>query len=537
MVDDAAKPPQPTSASDLPAESVPTQEPVETNPPAKATAKVVSLVDAAASRGASQPTSSTMSGASASDAGAGEAPSGDTGKPAKKAEKTVDWSKVNHLGENFTLIYPTDTVWDASMRKIVKIGNLGHAFGSDVVRLWKASETRKMVQDHEVVFDPTRKCPEHFVNLFDGIAMQPAKGDVTPIIELIRYLTSRASDDYQEADDVMHWLLQWLAYPLQHVGFKLRTSIVMHGDEGAGKNFLFDLVASIYGKYGCLVGQDELEDKFNDWRSCKLFVVGDEVSSRQELVHNKNRLKALITSSTVQINPKNLPRREEANHMNVVFLSNEITPLALDNSDRRYLVIYTPRAKDFAFYSRLGKWRDSGGIEAFYEFLLTYPLDGFDPFAPAPQTAAKRDLIDINRKSPELFWLAWKDSEIDLPYESCSCSQAYRAYTKWCQRTGDRFPFKQNLFTRNLLRISEGEGMPLREKVMGLREKDSLEKARSTRMLLTMPDQPPAQAMAQGTTAGQWALWCYDAFEKALNKYIYGGIPSTPADGSTGDQE
>ena len=59
--------------------------------------------------------------------------------------------------------------------------------------------------------------------------------------------------------------------------------------------------------------------------------------------NNKNWLKALITSTTVQINPKNLPRREERNHINIVFLSNEPQPLALDNSDRRYLVIYTPQ--------------------------------------------------------------------------------------------------------------------------------------------------------------------------------------------------
>ena len=106
MVDEAATPPQPTSASDLPAESVPTQEPVETNPPAKATAKVVNLADAAASKVASQPSA----GASAPDAGAGEATSGGASKPAKKAEKEMDWGKLNHLVENFTLIYPTDTI-------------------------------------------------------------------------------------------------------------------------------------------------------------------------------------------------------------------------------------------------------------------------------------------------------------------------------------------------------------------------------------------------------------------------------------------
>ena len=244
-------------------------------------------------------------------------------------------------------------------------------------------------------------------------------------------------------------------------------------------------------------------------------------------MHNKNRLKALITSATVQINPKNLPRREEANHMNVVFLSNEITPLALDNSDRRYLVIYTPRAKPFEFYRRLGQWRDSGGLEAFYAYLLAYPLDGFDPFAPAPITAAKRDLIDINRKSPELFWLAWSKGEIDLPYHPCSLSQAYRGYLKWCQRTRDRFPFNQNMITRTLLRIAETCDMPLREKVMAPR--NALGVKKSERMLLMVD--PPEQDQ------GVWAGECRDSFETALRSYMGEGFPRPPGSGSTGDEE
>lgn len=495
MVDETGNPPQPPMLSLVPAEAAP----------------------------------ASLSGANATGEGAGGngvvAP---VAKAEKKPEKTIDWGAYNSLIANFGLIYGTDTVWDGSERIIMKLANMAHAHGADLVKMWKGSPDRRTVRQQDVVFDPTGKAdPVKCINLFDGIAMEPVEGDVAPMLELVRYLTSRSSEDATEADMHMHWMLQWLAYPLQHVGAKLRTSIVMHGDEGAGKNFLFDTVAAIYGKYGVLVGQDELEDKFNDWRSCKLFVVGDEVSSRQELVHNKNRLKALITSPSVQINPKNLPRREESNHMNVVFLSNEITPLALDNSDRRYLVIYTPRAKGFEFYRALGKWRDGGGVAAFFYFLLNYPLDGFDPYAPAPQTTAKRDLIDINRKSPELFWLAWSQGEIDLPYEPCSVSQAYRGYLKWCQRTGDRFPFKQAMFTRTVLRISESEDRPVKEKVMA--PKNDLGIKKSERMLLTLD--PPNEDQ------GVWAGECRDSFETYLRKYMGTSSPHSPSNGSDGDSE
>ena len=473
----------------------------------------------------------------------GEPVDGDPSAPAKpavakKKDKTIDWGKFNLLIENFALIYGTDTVWDGSERMIMKISNMGHAHGADMVRMWKASEKRRTVRPEDVVFDPTMKADaEKQVNLFDGFAMEPKEGDVQPMMQLIQYLVSRACSNADDTDEVFNWLMCWLAYPLQHPGAKLRTAVVMHGDEGAGKNFLFDTVVAIYGKYGALVGQDELEDKFNDWRSCKLFVVGDEVSSRAELVHNKNRLKALITSPTVQINPKNLPRREERNHMNIVFLSNELQPLALDNSDRRYLVVYTPRAKDFEFYRKLGEWRDNGGIEAFYHYLMTYPLDGFVPYAPAPMTEAKQALIGLNRKSPELFWQEWHDGELDLPYAACSGAQLYRAYEKWCQRSGDRYPFKQTQFTPTLLRFAEAQGYTARIKAMNVTLPG---KAKKTERMFLIAD-PVLKVNVDDDndvrmTEGQWATSAVEEFGRALSKYIGYGSGSSPSHGGADAQ-
>ena len=455
----------------------------------------------------------------------------------RKKEKTIDWGKFNHLIEHFVLIYGTDTVWDGSERLQMKIANMGHAHGADMVRMWKTSERRRTVRLDDVVFDPTMKCdPETTVNLYDGMAMVPKEGNVDPILDLVRYLTSRAAEHEAECEEIMHWLLCWLAYPLQHPGAKLRTAVVMHGDEGAGKNFLFDIMVAIYGKYGALVGQDELEDKFNDWRSCKMFVVGDEVSSRAELVHNKNRLKALITSPTVQINPKNLARREEKNQMNIVFLSNELQPLALDNSDRRYLVVYTPRAKDPEYYRSLGEWRDNGGAEAFYHFLLTYPLDGFHPYSPAPMTAAKVALIEINRKSPEQFWAEWSAGELDLPYQACAVDQASSAYLKWCQRPGDSYPFKRNQFTPTLTRFSEGQGRPARTKAMNVTKPGEAKK--TTRMLLVSEPvlrKPDAGPDDVAMTEGEWATSSVSDFAIALRKYIGYGSGSPSHDGSDAD--
>jgi putative DNA primase/helicase len=505
-------------------------------------AEVVSLAErrrGKASAAAGSPPPHPPEGASAQTEGSGGEASagGSSGGKAKKPGRTVDYGKYNTLLANFALIYGTDTVWDGTNRMIMKIANMAHAHGSDMVKMWKASETRRTIMPSDVVFDPTEQAdPAETVNLFAGIALEPKEGDCKPILELVSFLTSRASANHDECGEIMHWLLCWLAYPLQHLGTKLRTAVIMHGDEGAGKNFLFDLWVEIYGKYGALVGQDELEDKFNDWRSAKLAVVGDEVSSRQELVHNKNRLKALITSTVVQINPKNLPRREERNHINIAFLSNELQPLALDNSDRRYLVIYTPRAREFEFYRGLKAWREAGGVQAFYHYLLTYPLEGFDPYAPAPLTQAKLDLIDMNRKSPERFWLEWASGELDLPYRTCSMAQAYRAYLKYAQRTGDRFPVQRNVFTRMVLRISEAMAAtldpprkPAKEWMAAVTSDDPSATRKTTRMFLVVDVPSDAQP-------GAWASECVSKFEKDLSDYL-GYEPRSPGDGSKGGKD
>jgi putative DNA primase/helicase len=422
----------------------------------------------------------------------------------------------NFLLEHYSLIHGTDTVYDDSEAIFMKVSAMAHSHGSEAVKLWKGSPSRRTVQQRNVVFDPTGACdPLECLNLFRGIALVPKRGDVGPMLKLARHLVGRAAEHTDDVDQILHWLLCWLAYPLQHLGAKLRTAVVMHGDEGAGKNFLTDTMVAIYGEYGSTVGQDELEDKFNDWRSRKLFIVGDEVSSRQELVHNKNRLKALITSPTVQINPKNLPRREEANHINVWFNSNELQPLALDNTDRRYLVIYTPPPLERDFYRSLGEWRGNDGLQAWYHYLLKYTLDDFDPYAPAPITQAKRDLIELNRKSPERFWAEWSGGELDdLPYWPCTVDQAYRAYAKYCQRVGERYPAQKAIFSRMVVRVSESLQKPLRQKQMRVAD-------RVARMLL--PVEPPEQGQ------GEWADAGVRAFEAELGNYLRG--PHSPVGG------
>jgi putative DNA primase/helicase len=215
----------------------------------------------------------------------------------------------------------------------------------------------------------------------------------------------------------------------------------VHGPQGTGKSRFFEAVAKIYGEYGIVLNQGAIEDKFNsDWTSRKLFILADEIVARQDMYHLKNQLKAFITGDWVRVNPKNLAAYKERNHMNLVFLSNENQPVALENDDRRHCVIYTPQKLDESFYNEVSEEIDNGGVEALFHLLLNYDLGDFKPWTKPPATKAKMDLININRDSVDSFLIDWREGDLDLPFCPCRSAKLYQAYASWCRRTGERFP-------------------------------------------------------------------------------------------------
>lgn len=547
MVDEAEHPPQPTEPGDLPAESVQTALPEAATPIEGAggepVANVVSLASAQSrkTKGASAP----LVGAHAPDAGAGGGPDSGAakGKP-KRPVKEVDWGKFNHLIENFTLIYPTDTAWDAAKRKIVKISNMAHAHGSDTVRMWKASPERMTVDDHDVVFDPTYSCAPHCINLYNGFATDPIECtaiDVKPMLDLLRHLCSTSSSDGVSVEDVMHWVLCWLALPLQRPGGKLRTALVFHGPQGTGKNMFFDVVRKMYGKYGVMVGQNELEEKFNDWLSGKLLVIGNEVVTRQELFHNKNKLKWIITEDEIPIRAMQQSVRWEANHANVVFLSNESMPLVLEDGDRRHLVVYTPLADETGLYASVQAFLENDGAAKFMHVLMNYDLGSFTEHTKPLMTQAKVDLQELSMRPPERFMTEWIGGFIPLPVQVCSGEQLYRAFEVWSRRSGLRWMEDLSKFTslakrwalEHADRDEKGDRLAprLEYKVVQLKVSDAEGEGRKAMRCWL----PRGTGPLNGVTWGAWAADAVQAFELPLGRYLRARNEGDP-DTSPGDR-
>jgi hypothetical protein len=453
--------------------------------------------------------------------GEGESDPGDK-KAAKDKPKKVygdeHWNKVNEVLDNFILIYGEDMVWDCQHRMLMRISAMRTIVGnSDVMKFWSGPQ-RRWVLKKNIVFDPTNtpspaeSGPTATVNLFNGWPMKPKQGKCIQILTLLSHLC----DGNEEMET---WIARWLAYPLRNPGAKMETSIIMHGDEGSGKNFFFErVVKPIYGEYGYVIGNDQLESKFNDWASMKLFMVADEVVTRAELKQMKGKLKGLISGDTVIVNPKGLPEHVEKNQMNFVFLSNELQPLALDKTDRRYLVVWTPPALTKEFYQSVAEEIRKGGIEAFYHYLV-HELDmgDFDRHTKPIYNDAKDKLIEKSLMPSERFYREWSGGFLPLPFITVAVNQLYDAFRVWCGRSGEPMYTSMTKFSPEIERYAGGT---LKKKLI----KYELGEEVKQRVVFMVGDLPA------GRTFSDWAEASGALFEKHYQTYRNRGGPQPGLD-------
>ena len=356
-----------------------------------------------------------------------------------------DWRLHFNLIRRFTLVERSGQAWDEERGFLWRVEHMRLSFGVKAVNAWLGSSRRRAVDLSQVVFDPCGKeDPKATVNIFRGLKMKPKAGSCELTLKLLRYLCGEEESTHAPVSD---WVEKWCAFQVQHVGAKMKTAIVMHGPEGTGKNLLWSAMLRIFAPYSALIGQGELEAKFNTWQSGKLMIVANEVVTRAEMAHHVGRLKNLVTEDVLPIEGKFSDMRYEANHINLVFLSNEFQPLKISPGDRRYMVIRTPTALDGKFYKAVADELANGGVEAFMHRLSEIELGEFNEHTKPITTDAKRDLVEVGMLPSQLFWQEIKEGIVPLPYCPCLTDDLYRAYTIWAARRGHKQPEAQNRFT------------------------------------------------------------------------------------------
>lgn len=393
-------------------------------------------------------------------------------KAKEEAEKKEDPVLVTTM-ERYVYLDGTTSIWDGHLQEMIPQGAAKLAMGS-YFDVWVDSPERRVIKYSNVRFAPGMTLDEeHYINLFSGLELKPAYPAIKPlprsIWELVplfpacENIIALAFHLCDARNDVFEWLMNWLAYPLQHVGAKMDTAVLMHGSvHGSGKSMFFEkCMKPLYGRYSITLGQDQLDSQYTGSRSAKLFMLFEEVVGSKQRYSQTGKIKHMITGLTQVIEKKFMNAWEEANHGNCVFLSNAIQPVHVEAYDRRFQVIWPIEAADEAIYSEVDREVSSGGLEAFLGFLLALPLTltvgreepvKFDQHTKPLMTDEKKRLIQYGLSGWELFLFSWEHGEIEskdgevVPFVSCIADELYRLYVKWCAESGETSVISANKF-------------------------------------------------------------------------------------------
>lgn len=264
-------------------------------------------------------------------------------------------------------------------------------------------QTRETPRVTGIDFDPSFQLEANFLNLARGFATEPKRNDA--IIK--RYWTPALNHVANGDGETMRNLERWAAYPAKHPGAKLHYGVAISGPQWAGKSLIGQLVGSVYHPehYNEIDG-DALFANFNDELARKQFIVANEISHSDKR-RDAGKLKNCITRDRIRINGKYQRDYTIRDTINWVLTSNDGDFLWLDDDDRRWHVIAVEKVIDHAlavaaFEQFKGK-SDEGRAALLWHFQNGVDLTDFDPKGRAPDSPAKRDLIEAGRSDRDKF--------------------------------------------------------------------------------------------------------------------------------------
>ena len=228
---------------------------------------------------------------------------------------------------------------------------------------------------------------------------------------------------------IKEYLIKWFARMIQKPTENASTAIIVTGEQGVGK----DMLGEIIGRY--VLGMSNFADytsseQFWEKHDCgtegKIFVKLQEAVGY--LAHkNAGRFKARITTPRETYNPKGSKAYECDNLAHYYLTTNEASPVKIERTDRRFVLIRAGNYKrgDKTFWDDI--WNSCTTNEAGAEiagFLRSINIEGWNPSA-IPEIAERLDAMEIEEDVETKFLTQWSGEE-------CSALELYEQYRSYC---------------------------------------------------------------------------------------------------------
>ena len=231
------------------------------------------------------------------------------------------------------------------------------------------------------------------------------------------------------------FVMNWLAAIVQEPGINLQTNLWIVGQQqGIGKGTLVDVLKAVIGAN--LVGslnQTEIEAGWNDHLFGKAFIEVNEFDSKSSKMSAESWdkwIKNHTCEPELPIRVRNGTSFTTLNIGNYIFTSNDETPVYLDSSDRRNMIVKTtddPFWKDYASeVKRKYVTEKIGDVAKGFAWILEQVQVDKALIMSAPMTQAKANIQGAHKSKVEEW--AFTDASIDrgVWLKSSKCLGVFR---------------------------------------------------------------------------------------------------------------
>jgi len=283
-------------------------------------------------------------------------------------------------------------------------------------------------------------CPKQTFNLFDGFRIEKIrsteKHSFNHILETIKL---NAGDN----EDMYNYLLKYAAHLVQKPAILPKTAIVVVGEQGTGKSSYWENFGKkILGdKYTLQSSKaDDIVGKFNVNKN-KLLVIMEETEGKNTFL-SCSQIKTLITQEDNWWEGKGKDAILMKNCGRMIFISNNRTPVKIEQSDRRFVVTETSNRhkQDKEFFTKvMNEWNDDIAVKNFYEYLMSVDISNFDAERDRVITEAYKDMQVVTIPTIAKY-LEWKYYFYDNAHKCLSRRKAARDlfddYITWMKQSG-----------------------------------------------------------------------------------------------------
>ena len=215
---------------------------------------------------------------------------------------------------------------------------------------------------------------EQLLNLYRPAIIERTAYRGNEGVKLYKRLMKDLFPDDRERAMVSDYVAHCVKYP----GVKLPYALLIKGCRNEGKSTLKTLISRMLGKHNCNeINNDVLKEKHNGWILNRCFVALEEVKiGGLEAYAVLEKMKPLISNSTASVRAMNKDAEQQDNLANFYMMTNHENALPLDESDDRYLVVFTRFHTDDAVV----QWREENYakegvhyVQTLYEHIKDHP--------------------------------------------------------------------------------------------------------------------------------------------------------------------